>query len=120
MKNYQRLVVLVSVIFLIALTNICNAQTEIKIPEDSLPSAVHDAVHKKYSNYKINSVAKKTGQQTVTYSLELQKKTTLLRLIYAADGNLISKDKSKIFTFDGTEPVKSKPAQSNDGHNHQH
>ena len=60
-------------------------------------------------------------QQNITYKVEVQKKTTQIELLYDKDGKLISKEKSKIYTYDGTEPIKAKPAKSNDGHGgHQH
>ena len=116
----RRLLVTLSVSFLISLTNICKAQTEINIQEDSLPKVRPDELHKKYKNYAVSSIVKNALHQEVIYSLEIQKKTTLLRLVYSGDGKLISKYKSKILTYDGTEPVKSKPSLSNDKHNHQH
>lgn len=106
--------------FLALLANFLLAQTEIKLPEDSLPKSIHNELHKKYSSYAVNSIVKKSDKGSVSYALELQRKNNLLRLLYDANGKLLDKDKSKIYTYDGTEPVKSKPVQSNDGHNHQH
>lgn len=99
--------------------NVCSAQTETKIPEDSLPAFAHNELHKKYSGYTVNSIFKKMDKlQNVTYKVEVQKKTTQIELLYDKQGNLISKEKSKIYTYDGTEKPKSVPAKSNDGHNH--
>lgn len=99
------------------------AQTETKIKQDSLPTTVHNELHKKYAAYAINSVLKITDkQQNITYKVEVQKKSTLIELVYDRDGKLINKEKSKVYSFDGTEKIKSStPTQSNDGHNgHQH
>ncbi len=104
----------------VLITTSSYAQTKTQIPADSLPSAVHDELHKKYRDYKVNSISRKSEQNKITYALEIQKKTKLIRLLYDSDGKLIEKDKSKIFIFDASEPVKSKPVQSNDGHNHHH
>ena len=120
LKRRIKVFAVISAIYFTAHTNVCMAQSAIKIPEDSLPKIIHDELHKKYSAYKVNSITKKSEHEKITYSLEIQKKNTLLRLLYDSDGKLLSKDKSKIFTFYGTEPVKSKPVQSDDGHNHQH
>ena len=114
----RKLFVIVTAFFLSAVT--CKAQKENKIPEDSLPQAVHNDLHKKYSDYHINSITKNGSVQPALYFLEVQKKNKLIRLVYDADGKMIKKEKSKIYSFDGSEPVKSRPAPSNDGHNHQH
>lgn len=107
---------------MLALTGICSAQTETKISKDSLPSTIHAELHKKYAAYAVNSVLKITDkQQNITYKVEVQKKSTMIELHYDKDGKLISKDKSKVYTYDGTEKPKSTPVKSNDGHSgHQH
>ena len=119
-QSTRNIILLSCIVFLFSASKLCNAQTEIKIPQDSLPNAVQDNLHKKYSDYHVNSITKNSSKQPVIYSLELQKKNRLIRLVYDMNGNIIEKNKSKIFTFDGTEPIKSAPVQSNDGHNHQH
>lgn len=97
------------------------AQTQTKIPQDSLPAIVHNELHKKYTAYVVNSILKIVDkQQNLTYKIEVQKKATLIELTYDSQGKQISKEKSKIYTFDVTEPRKPKSSQSNDGHNHQH
>lgn len=101
--------------------NVCSAQTETKIPGDSLPALVHNELYKKYSGYTVNSIFKKVDKlQNVTYKIEVQKKTTQIELLYDKHGELISKEKSKIYTYDGTEKSRSpsSPSKSNDGHNH--
>lgn len=123
MSNQQtnkKIISFTLIMVLFSVINICKGQTEIKIPEESLPAAVHDDLHKKYSDYHVNSITKNTSVQPAVYTLEIQKKNRLIRLIYDADGKLIEKEKSKIYSFDGSEPVKSRPVPSNDGHNHQH
>lgn len=119
MKNLIFHLLLIAIFVLIAANSY--AQIETKIPQDSLPSNVHNELHKKYSAYAVNSILKiEDKQQTITYTVEVQKKTTLIRLVYYSDGKLISKDKCKIYSFDGTERIKSKQEKSSDGHNHQH
>ncbi|MDO9001041.1 MAG: hypothetical protein Q7W45_14840 [Bacteroidota bacterium] len=107
---------------MLALIGICSAQTETKISKDSLPSAVHTELHKKYITYTVNSILKITDkQQNITYKVEVQKKSTMIELLYDNHGKLISKDKSKVYTYDGTEKPRSTPVKSNDGHSgHQH
>lgn len=91
--------------------NVCPAQTETKIPEDSLPAFAHNELHKKYSGYTVNSIFRKVDTlQSVTYKVEVQKKTTQIELLYDKRGKLICKEKSKIYTYDGTEKPKSKPS----------
>lgn len=97
------------------------AQIETKIQNDSLPAIIHNELHKKYASYVVNSVLRIVDMhQNIVYNVEKQKNATLIRLVYSSKGILISKEKSKIYSFDGTEPIKSKPIQTNDGHNHQH
>ncbi len=97
------------------------AQTEIKIKQDSLPITVNNELHKQYATYAVTSILKLSDkQQNVTYKIEVQKKNTVIDLLYDNQGKLISKVKSKIYSYDGTEKPKSTPANSNDGHNHQH
>ncbi len=109
---------------MLALTNICSAQTETNVPQDSLPAAAHNELHKKYVAYAVISIIKITDkQQKITYKVEVQKKTTSIELHYDKEGNLISKEKSKIYSFVGTEKIKPKsvPSKSNDsqgGHQH--
>lgn len=107
-----------------ALTSNCFAQTETKISRDSLPSTIHAELHKKYAAYAVNSVLAITDNvQNITYKIELQKRSTVIDLLYDKDGKLVSKEKSKSFSYDGTEKTrqKSTPSQSNDGHSgHQH
>lgn len=98
------------------------AQTETKIKQDSLPPTVHNELHKQYVAYTVNSIYKVTDkQQNIIYKIEVQKKSKLIELVYDNQGKLISKQKNKIYSFDGTEKPKSSPTQSNDGHSgHQH
>lgn len=111
---------LLSITISVLITINAYAQTGVKIIQDSLPTSVHSELHKKYASYTVNSIQKITDkQQSITYNVEVQKKTTLLRFVYSSDGKLISKVKSKIYSFDGTEPIKSKPASDgHEGHHH--
>lgn len=110
-----------AIIFSIACTN-SYAQSEIKITQDSLPAIIKQELKKKYSGYAVNEVMLLTEKtKSVIYKIELQKKNNLVRLEYDVAGTLISKSKSKIYSFDGTEkPRRLKPSENNDGHNHQH
>lgn len=102
------------------LTGVCSAQTETKIPEDSLSVIVHNELHKKYSRYNINEILKVADKkENVFYKITVEKKTTQIELLYDKHGKFISKEKSRIYTFDGTEQPKAAPSKSNnDGHNH--
>lgn len=103
------------------IVNVCLAQTETKIQEDSLPSIIHDELHKKYAHYTVNTISKNTDKlQSTIYKVEVQKKSTLIELHYDIQGKLINKKKSKVYTYDGVEKPKppSLPNESNDGHRH--
>jgi len=105
----------------LVVVNVCSAQTETKFPEDSLPAIVHNELYKKYVRYTLNSISKKVDQlQNITYKIEVQKKSTVIELLYDNQGKLIGKEKSKVYSYDGTEKSKSpsSPSKSNDGHNH--
>lgn len=109
-----------ALILLLSTIKVCPAQTETKIPEDSLPVAVHNELHKKYARYHVNSIMLKTDkEQNEIYKVEVQKNTRLIRLQYDINGNLISKQKSRVFTYDGTEPVK-RPTDNHGGGGHNH
>ena len=98
------------------------AQTETKIPQDSLPAIVQNALLKKYASFKTEGIFKISDKQNViTYRVELEKKEKSVVLIYDIQGNLNSREKSKILTYDGSEKLPSKSESSNDGHTgHQH
>ncbi|MDO9184414.1 MAG: hypothetical protein Q7W13_00260 [Bacteroidia bacterium] len=113
--------VMLSLTFVII--NVCSAQTETKIPGDSLPALVHNELNKNYALYSVNSISRKVDQlQNSTYKIEVQKKSTVIELHYDKQGKLINKEKSKVYTYDGTEktrsPSPSSPGKSGDGHNH--
>ncbi len=119
MKTTLRKYFSVHILFLGVVT-ICTAQTEVKIPEDSLPVAAHNELHKKYARYHVNNITRKVDkEQKITYKVEVQKNTRLIRLQYDSNGNMINKQKSRVFTYDGTEPVKrSTDDHGGGGHNH--
>lgn len=116
--------IIISVITLLLFLTVNNvfAQSELKIKTDSLPSLIKEELKKKYIKYEVNSTTMITekGKSTI-YKIELQKKNNVLDLVYDASGTLISKSKSKVYSYDGTEKPKSQPANSSDGHSgHQH
>lgn len=97
------------------------AQTDAKIDLDSLPSTIKNDLAKEYKMFNINLITKDTDDKdSITYSIELQKKNTMISLIYDGRGKLLSKEKSKVFTYDDSEKPKSAPKKRNDDHNHQH
>ena len=97
------------------------AQTTSIIKAEQLPETAHAELDKKYGKYKVNSMVKKeSNQKETTYQIEVQKKNTVFTLVYNENGELLSKTKSKSFSFDGTEPVRKTTPRSNDGHNHTH
>jgi hypothetical protein len=110
------------IFLLIPLGVLAQNGTKKKITADSLPAIIHDELHKQYATYSVNSIYKSTDElQNTIYKIEVQKKSKLVELVYDNQGKLISKEKSKIYSFDGTEKPKAAPSQSNDGHSgHQH
>lgn len=119
MKNRIRKCLTALILSILAIT-VCSAQTEIKIPEDSLPVAAHNELHKEYARYHVNSIIKKVDkEQKIAYKVEVQKKTRLIKLQFDTEGNTISKQKSRVFTYDGTEPVK-RPTDNHRGGGHNH
>ncbi len=98
-----------------------HAQTTTKIKVEQLPETAQADLVKIYSKYQVNSMVQKEDVQGQTsYKIELQKKNKLVYLLYNNEGTLVSKRKSKSFTFDGMEPVKKPAPRANDGHNHTH
>lgn len=95
------------------------SQTETIIVLDSLPETVKIELSQKYKKYTINLITKNIDRNlNVTYSVELQKKSKLVKVIYDKDGVFIRKEKSKSYTFDDSKPKKPKATNSGDGHNH--
>ena len=89
------------------------SQTETIIKWDSLPASANADIKKNYGNYTVDKVLSIVDKQhTNTYKVELIKKTKFLVLGYDKDGQLISKEKSRIYTFDGTEKHRTKPVNS--------
>lgn len=116
-------IILYSIFFLLATGAF--AQTEQKIPHDSLPPKMHDKLHKLFEKYQVSNIIKKTDASgNITYTMEAHKEkagngtTTyyIQYLTYDPAGKLLSKKKDKVYY---TEP-KPQAAPSNDGHNHQH
>lgn len=103
--------------------NLVLAQSDEKIGMEELPDQAHTLLHGKYNKYHINYIHRKLDKEDVeTYEVELQKRSKLVTLIYDGQGELLSSTKSKMFTYDGTEPVKNSTGGSGGhaGHNHTH
>ncbi|HKR06608.1 MAG TPA: hypothetical protein VJY62_18380 [Bacteroidia bacterium] len=111
---------------LITLTHICYAQTEIKIPGDSLPGSIKEHLQSKFHDYTVSNAVKKTAPDgTVTYIIDIRRaknsdQNILYYLVYDSSGKLLDKRKGKEFVYDGKEPVKKTKLPEGDGHNHQH
>lgn len=101
--------------------NFCFSQTDQKIKNDSLPALVKQQFIKEFNGYTIIYAVKTIDvNKKILYKIDAQKKTRLLVLTYDTLGELITKQKSRIYTFDGTEKQSRPSNQSNDGHNHTH
>lgn len=124
--SYRKLIAMASINFMIALTNICFAQTEIKITEDSLPASIKKYLHNKFHYYSISNVQIKIGSDgATTYLIDVRKaknadQNIVYFLVYDSSGKLLDKRKSKEFIYNGTEPLKKTKPSEGDGHNHQH
>lgn len=112
---------LIYVLLLTISVNCFYAQTNTKIKADELPEIAKAELDKKFKKYEVNSVVKKEDEQkNITYEVELQKSNSLVYLVYDLKGTLISKNKSKIFSFDNEKQEKKAQPKANDGHNHSH
>lgn len=105
------------------------AQTEQKIPHDSLPPVLHKKLHELFEKYHVSNLVKATDASgNVTYKMETHKEkagngtTTdyIQYLTYDSSGKLLSKKKDKVVYYTDSPKPKPKAAPSNDGHNHQH
>ncbi len=102
--------------------NLILAQSHEKIGMEELPDQAHILLHGKYNKYRINYIHRKLDKDVTTYEVELQKNSKLVTLTYNDQGELLSTTKSKMFTYDGTEPVKNSTGGSGGhaGHHHTH
>lgn len=126
MKSLRFLISVFSILFM----NVTNGygQTELKIPQDSLPEQVKEQLHHKFHEYSISSRTKKIDKNGVnTYLLDVKREknssvTIVYHLIYNSSGKLISKKKEKEFYFTGKEKSAPKPNGSppTPGGGHQH
>jgi len=123
---YRKLILMASISFMIALTNLCLAQNEIKIPEDSLPGSIKEHLQSKFHDYTVLNAVKKTAPAgTVNYLIDVRRaknsdQNILYYLLYDSSGKLLDKRKSKEFIFNGIEPVKKTIPSEEEGHNHHH
>tara|TARA_R110001592_G_scaffold234170_2_gene491811 strand:- start:56 stop:433 length:378 start_codon:yes stop_codon:yes gene_type:complete len=120
---------LISVIT-ISILSITNGfgQTELKIPQDSLPKLVKEQLHHKFHDYSIAASIKKTDENgLVTYLLDAKREknsseTIVYHLVYNSSGKLMKKKKEKEIYYTGRE--KSTPKSSGGpptpGGGHQH
>lgn len=107
--------------------NLLRAQIETKIPTDSLPLPVKEQLHKNFHDYSFSKAVKMNMPGgAIHYSLVAGKEknpsvTVIYELTYDAAGNILSKEKSKSFTYDSSKEPKPKSTYSNDRHGgHQH
>lgn len=109
----------ITILFLFAF-NLCFSQIDQIIKKDSIPLLIKQQIAG-FKGYTINQAIKSIDiDKKIVYKIEVQKKTRLVRLNYDAVGNLISKQKTRVYTFDGTEKQSRPSYQNNDGHNHSH
>lgn len=125
---------LTKILAILFLTTYCELQTfnsysqaEVRIIiQDSLPVSVRGVINKKYANYSVNRLLKIIDKGVVSYKIKLTKKTKILMLEYNKDGLLISKEKSKVYSFEETKKQFAPPVNSGQNHSggnhggHQH
>jgi hypothetical protein len=111
------------------LSSITFAQTETKIPHDSLPPVLHDKLHDLFEKYHVSNIVKAVDKDgKITYKMEAHKEkvgngtTTdyIQYLTYNPSGKLLSKKKDKQIFYSDSPKQKPKATKTNDGHNHQH
>ena len=78
------------------------AQEKLKV-EDA-PEAVRAHLAKRYSKYKVVALTEK--QEPLEYSIELEKGKQTVSLVLDAAGNVLSRTKGRVYSFDGTEAPK--------------
>ena len=77
---------------------------EAKLRYGDLPPAAKEMLKTKYKKFAINSV-KKNPSNPDQFRVEVQKGNKGFRLIYDQNGVLLSREKFKSFSFDGTEEI---------------
>ena len=104
------------VFFFIAQNSIAQSEwVEVRVNE--IPDTVVNVVKKDYNKYAVNETTKKENESgEILFRFEIQKKNTVYHLVFNADAKLISKTKSKSFTFDGDD-MKKKKKSSGGGNN---
>lgn len=76
------------------------------------PAPVQELIKGKYAKYRITAVS--INKEQTEYHIELEKGEKALMLDLAADGRIISKTKTRIYSFDGDDPEPSNFPQPDD------
>lgn len=120
-KKMTLLKTIVIIVFLFA-GKMTHAQTENCVRTDTIPSAIKEYMETEYKAYTMNvAEALYLNDKPVGFSIELQKKNKIVRLRFDLFGTLLKTTKSKVYTFEGTEPTKKQTSHSKDDHSgHQH
>ena len=112
-------------IVMLLLTGTIVAQTETKIPKDSLPASIKKHLSSNFHDYSVSNTTKVNNNGTITYKLEVRKeksdvdgvvKATIFFLIYGTEGRIVSKRKEKEEYY--TDSPKNKTKHENHDHNH--
>lgn len=82
------------------------------------PVAVQELLAKKYAKYKVASI--RLNEKATEYKVELEKGSRTVSLVLDTDGTILSKNKGRIYSYDGTEkpPNDGTPHNERDGHQH--
>ena len=108
------------IVFCLVFSPNLHAQSIHNIKIKELPATTVTELNKKYSKFQLKSIVKKEDEQKETvYEIKMQKKNKLVYLVYDSNGDLLSTKKLKMFSFDGSEPLKRTPTAT-DGHSHSH
>lgn len=84
-----------------------NAQQINQIDKEELPADLLEHIGVEYSDYEIVKVEEEVKKGTTSaYWVNVQKKKKLLTLEFGPNGNLLSKTKSKSYTFETNKPKK--------------
>lgn len=92
------------------LGGLSSAFAQEKILLEDTPEAVQALVAKKYAKYKVVGVKEK--KQPKEYSIEMEKGERTVSLVLDDSGEVLSKTKGRMYSYDGTEVVPGKDGPS--------
>lgn len=91
-----------------------------KVVFNDLPELIKVHIHGKYSKYRVASIHVDDANEMINFRVELEKGSRTVSLVLSEDATVVSKIKGRMFTYDGSKPLKSEGQlrQKGDGHKH--